>query len=141
MNNEKLVNKANQKSKRIKTYMDIDLLNNFYVVKVDLTKYFFKNKFNELKGKDVKSKLFRLEELSSSVNIYPNPVNDMLYIKTDFEIEDVVVYDVFGRQQDNRTTRQQDNVTIDVSKLDAGVYFVKIKTAEGEIVKRIVKRN
>ena len=44
--------------------MDIDLLNNFYVVKVDLTKYFFKNKFNELKGKDVKSKLFRLEELS-----------------------------------------------------------------------------
>lgn len=69
MNNEKLVNKANQKSKRIKTYMDIDLLNNFYVVKVDLTKYFFKNKFNELKGKDVKSKLFRLEELSSSMSL------------------------------------------------------------------------
>ena len=82
-----------------------------------------------------------LEELSSSVNIYPNPVNDMLYIKTDFEIEDVVVYDVFGRQQDNKTTRQQDNVTIDVSKLDAGVYFVKMRTTEGEIVKRIVKRN
>ncbi|MBO5958410.1 MAG: T9SS type A sorting domain-containing protein [Bacteroidales bacterium] len=82
-----------------------------------------------------------LEELSSSINIYPNPVNDMLYIKTDFEIEDVVVYDVFGRQQDNRTTRQQDNVTIDVSKLDAGVYFVKMRTTEGEIVKRIVKRN
>lgn len=82
-----------------------------------------------------------LEELNSSLNIYPNPVNDNLYIEADVEIEDVVVYDVFGRQQDNRTTRQQDNATIDVSKLDAGVYFVKIKTAEGEIVKRIVKRN
>ena len=82
-----------------------------------------------------------LEELSSSVNIYPNPVNDMLYIKTDVEIEDVVVYDVFGRQQDSKTTRQQDNVTIDVSKLDAGVYFVKMRTTEGEIVKRIIKRN
>ena len=82
-----------------------------------------------------------LEELSSSINIYPNPVNNKLYIETDVEIEDVVVYDVFGRQQDNKTTRQQGNATIDVSKLDAGVYFVKIKTAEREIVKRIIKRN
>ena len=82
-----------------------------------------------------------LEELSSSVNIYPNPVNDMLYIKTDFEIEEAVVYDVFGRQQDNWTTGQQGKVAVDVSKLVAGVYFVKIKTAEGEIVKRIIKRN
>lgn len=82
-----------------------------------------------------------LEELSSSINIYPNPVNNKLYIETDVEIEDVVVYDVFGRQQDNKTTQQQDNATIDVSKLDAGVYFVKIKTAEREIVKRIIKRN
>ena len=32
-------------------------------------------------------------------------------------------------------------MTVDVSNLDAGVYFVKIKTAEGEIVKRIIKRN
>ena len=82
-----------------------------------------------------------LNELSSSLNVYPNPVNDKLYIETDVEIEDVVVYDVFGRQQDNKTTRQQGDATIDVSKLDAGVYFVKIKTAEGEIVKRIIKRN
>ena len=82
-----------------------------------------------------------LEELSSSINIYPNPVNNKLYIETDVEIEDVVVYDVFGRQQDNKTTRQQGDATIDVSKLDAGVYFVKIKTAEREIVKRIIKRN
>ena len=82
-----------------------------------------------------------LEEISSSINFYPNPVKDKLYIETDVEIEDVVVYDVFGRQQDNKTTRQQGDATIDVSKLDAGVYFVKIKTAEGENVKRIIKRN
>lgn len=82
-----------------------------------------------------------LNELSSSINIYPNPVNDKLYIEADIEIEEAVVYDVFGRQQDNWTTGQQGKVAVDVSKLDAGVYFVKIKTAEGEIVKRIVKRN
>ena len=82
-----------------------------------------------------------LEELSSSLNVYPNPVNDKLYIETDAEIEEAIVYDVFGRQHDNKTTRQQGNMTVDVSNLDAGVYFVKIKTAEGEIVKRIIKRN
>ena len=82
-----------------------------------------------------------LNELSSSLNVYPNPVNDKLYIEADIEIEEAVVYDVFGRQQDNWTTGQQGKVAVDVSKLDAGVYFVKIKTAEGEIVKRIIKRN
>jgi phosphopantetheinyl transferase len=49
--------------------IDIDLDNNFYVIKVDLTKYFFKNTFNELKGKDVKSKLFRAKDLSYLVSL------------------------------------------------------------------------
>lgn len=82
-----------------------------------------------------------VEELTSLFNVYPNPVNDKLYIKAEIEIEEVVVYDVFGRQQDNKATRQQENeMTIDVSKLNGGVYFVKIKTDDIETVKRFVKK-
>ena len=43
------------------------------------------------------------------------------------------------RQQDNKTTRQQDMTYIDLSNFKSGIYFVKIKTKEGNIVKRIVK--
>ncbi len=41
----------------------------------------------------------------SRFTIYPNPANDKLYIKAEVEIEDVVVYDVYARLQDYKTTR------------------------------------
>ena len=79
-------------------------------------------------------------EQTSPLNLYPNPVNDKLYIVTEAEIEEVVVYDVFGRLQDHKTTRLQDNTTIDVSGLNNGVYFVKIYTDNVNFVKRIIKQ-
>ena len=75
-------------------------------------------------------------ELSSAISVYPNPVNDKLYIETEMNIEEVVVYDVFGRQQVNMTTGQQ----VEVSNLNSGVYFIKVRTENGEVVKRFVKK-
>ena len=81
-----------------------------------------------------------VEELTS-FRIYPNPVNDRLYIKAEVEIEEVVVYDVYGRQQVNKTTRQQDNeMTVDVSELNSGIYFVSIKTVDEVVTKRFIKQ-
>ncbi|MBQ5856140.1 MAG: S8 family serine peptidase [Bacteroidales bacterium] len=77
---------------------------------------------------------------NANVNIYPNPANDKIYIVAETEIEDVVVYDVYGRLQDYKTTRLQGSVTVDVTKLNAGIYFIKINTNEGNIVKRIIKQ-
>ena len=80
-----------------------------------------------------------IEEVTSSVNMYPNPVSDKFYIETEVEIEEVVVYDVFGRQQVTETPSRQGDLVVDVTNLNSGVYFVKIVTSEGEIVKRFVK--
>ncbi|MBR0324208.1 MAG: hypothetical protein IIX06_06925, partial [Bacteroidales bacterium] len=42
-----------------------------------------------------------IEEMTStSLLVYPNPVNDRLYIEAEVEIEEIVVYDVYGRQQE-----------------------------------------
>ena len=79
-------------------------------------------------------------ELTSSINVYPNPVNDKLYIETEEIVNEVVVYDVYGRQQDNKTTRQQGNLSVDVTNLNSGVYFVKVITNNGEVVKRFIKK-
>ena len=78
-----------------------------------------------------------VEELSSSFNIYPNPVNDMLFIEAEIEIEEVVVYDTFGRQQ--TTVNGQQTSSIDVSSLNNGVYLIRIKTNDGVVTKRFVK--
>ncbi len=77
-----------------------------------------------------------VEELSKTFNIYPNPVNDRLYIET--EVEEVVVYDVYGRQQKLSAISGQQSV-VDVKDLNSGVYFVKVVTENGEVVKRFVK--
>ena len=80
-----------------------------------------------------------IEELSLSFNIYPNPVNDNLYIETQTQIltQTIEIYDAFGRQQ--LIANGQQPTAIDVSNLNSGVYFIKIKTNDGVITKRFVK--
>ena len=78
-----------------------------------------------------------IEEIDSKVEIYPNPVNDILYVEAGTEIEKVVVYDVYGRQQ--TTVNGQQSLSIDLSNLKSGIYFIKINTEKGNIVKRIIK--
>ena len=76
----------------------------------------------------------------NTVNIYPNPVNDRLYIETEVEIKEVAIYTITGVMVGQQTTvNRQQTLSIDVNHLNSGVYFVKIVTNEGEVVKRIVK--
>ncbi len=80
-----------------------------------------------------------VEELASAFNVYPNPVSDKLYIETEVEIEEVSIFDIYGRRQELSAVSCQQSA-IDVSNLNSGVYFVKIVTENGETVKRFVKK-
>ena len=80
-----------------------------------------------------------IDELSSAFNLYPNPANDKLYIDTKVKINEVVIYDVYGRSQQS-TVNSQQSLSIDVSNFNSGIYFVKIVTDNGEVVKRFVKQ-
>ncbi|MBQ5689271.1 MAG: T9SS type A sorting domain-containing protein, partial [Bacteroidales bacterium] len=80
-------------------------------------------------------------ETNNNVNVYPNPVNNILYIATETEVEEVVVYDIYGRVQNLRNLETQKlRNSIDLSELKSGIYFVKINTEKGNIVKRIIKQ-
>ena len=80
-----------------------------------------------------------IDELSSAFNLYPNPANDNLYIDAKVKINEVVIYDVYGRSQQS-TVNSQQSLSIDVSNFNSGIYFVKIVTDNGEVVKRFVKQ-
>ena len=79
------------------------------------------------------------EEQISSVQVYPNPVNDRLYIETQTLIQSIEIYDIYGRRQQLSAISCQSSV-IDVENLKSGIYFVKINTEKGNIVKRIIKQ-
>ena len=82
-----------------------------------------------------------IDELSSSINIYPNPVDNELFLATEIRVEEIAIYDVYGRKTTVYGLQTTDFVhSIDVADLEAGVYFVNIKTENGNIVKRFVKK-
>ena len=72
------------------------------------------------------------------IDVYPNPVNDMLFVETESNVVEISIYDVFGRQ--HPIANSQHLTAIDVSELNAGVYMVKIITEKGEFVNRFVKK-
>ena len=73
----------------------------------------------------------------SSVNIYPNPVNNKLFVSTNSKIEAISIYTITGVMVYNEKIS---NNVIDVTSLNSGIYFVKINTKEGEIIERFVKK-
>ena len=83
-----------------------------------------------------------IDETSAGFNIYPNPVQDKLYIETQTLTQTLTIeiYDVYGRVQNLRNSETQKlRNSIDVSNLNSGIYFIQIKTEEGNITKRFVK--
>jgi hypothetical protein len=73
-----------------------------------------------------------------NIDIYPNPVSDFLYIKSDLEIISLNIYDMQGRLQ--MAINGGDNMcVIDVRNLIRGTYIVKVTTNDGNRTEKIVK--
>ena len=80
------------------------------------------------------------EELSS-FNVYPNPVVDNLYIETDDNVDELTIYSITGVVVYHQTVDcGQNSLTIDASELNNGVYFVKIKSGNHEIIRKFIKK-
>lgn len=78
------------------------------------------------------------EVVSDTIKLHPNPVNNMLYLSgnTD-EITQIDIYGINGRLIN---TLESNFSKIDLSQLDTAVYLLKIYTAEGTVVKRLIKQ-
>ena len=80
------------------------------------------------------------KENQIACNIYPNPVKDELTIATEANVEEIAIYDIYGRMTNVYSLQTTDFVhNIDVADLETGVYFINIKTDKGNLVRRFVK--
>jgi Leucine-rich repeat (LRR) protein len=73
-----------------------------------------------------------------SVTFYPNPAQTTLHIDSSFNIETVALYDVQGRILENNFVRAN-GMALDISGKPKGIYFVKVTTAKGIKVEKIIK--
>ena len=75
------------------------------------------------------------ESSTISASIYPNPSRDNFTIVCD-DMTYIAVYNVVGNKIMESNVDSNNYV---INGLESGVYFVDIKTTEGNTVKRIVK--
>ena len=76
------------------------------------------------------------ENSLSSVEVYPNPMNNTLFIKNN-DIQNVTIFNTVGQQVLFVENRNE----IDVESLESGLYFVKIvDNRSNSVVKKVVKR-
>jgi hypothetical protein len=77
---------------------------------------------------------------NGKIIIYPNPTTGNLRIESDeLKIENVDIFDVYGRKLLSTLSLKSQYATIDISHLPAGVYIVKIPTESGGIIKKVLK--
>ena len=75
--------------------------------------------------------------LEKFVEIFPNPAKDIVVIRSDYEILSVQLFDSFGSLV--YISEQNDfSITLNISYLAQGMYFVKCRTALGNCSAQIV---
>lgn len=76
---------------------------------------------------------------SAQMSIYPNPVNDLVFIRGErVELSEIKVYNPLGQELTNfiHIKRQSEtNASIDLSALSSGLYYVRTKTQVNNVYK------
>ncbi|RYM33353.1 T9SS type A sorting domain-containing protein [Brumimicrobium glaciale] len=81
-----------------------------------------------------------IEDLEERLLMYPNPAQNEVAISIeDFNIESIIIVDVNGRTVQNQMVNGS-NANINVSKLNQGVYFVKVETEKGMLNRKLIVR-
>jgi len=76
-------------------------------------------------------------EYHANYKIYPNPTNGKLKIENgELKINNVEVFDVYGRKLLSHTANHTPHTTIDVSHLPNGIYFLRVDDRMMKFVKQ-----
>ncbi|MCD4772074.1 MAG: T9SS type A sorting domain-containing protein [Bacteroidales bacterium] len=79
------------------------------------------------------------EELNlvESIEVYPNPSINHVYINSKVDINKITVFDDLGKLVLENKIVENNNIKINTSSFDAGVYFIKIYTNESVVVRKV----
>lgn len=75
-------------------------------------------------------------EFFSNLLMYPNPSSSIVTVKTSAEIENILIYNIIGKQ-----IFKTKNKSFNLSSLQSGVYLIKVITQDGNVaIKRLIKK-
>lgn len=70
------------------------------------------------------------------ISVYPNPVENYMHVITTEKVESLALYSIDGKL----ILRNEKSNYFDMSKLQKGIYLVKIKTEKGTYSKKVIKK-
>ncbi|MGL2967493.1 DUF7619 domain-containing protein [Flavobacterium sp. XGLA_31] len=79
-----------------------------------------------------------IHEFDNSVKVYPNPAHSVINIRCASTLQSVSLFDVQGRILETDFA-DGNATTFDISNHAKGVYFIKVNTAQGSAVQKVVK--
>jgi hypothetical protein len=82
-----------------------------------------------------------IKEFDDGIIIYPNPTSGELRVTSyELQVTSVEVFDVYGKKYESTKARKHEGeILLDISELPTGIYFIKITTEKGEIMKKVIK--
>ncbi|MBO6057225.1 MAG: T9SS type A sorting domain-containing protein [Bacteroidales bacterium] len=79
------------------------------------------------------------ENAQQALNIYPNPVNDKLFIEANETISNVEIYNLTGVKILSQECNS-DKVEIEVNELQSGIYFIKMINGNSTETRSFIKK-
>lgn len=74
-----------------------------------------------------------------SVRVYPNPASDVLNVASDYNIQNIAIFDAMNRLVEEREVNAK-NIRISLAKRPSAVYFIKVRTDRGSTMRKFVIR-
>ncbi|MCH7535401.1 MAG: T9SS type A sorting domain-containing protein [Bacteroidetes bacterium] len=74
------------------------------------------------------------KEINSRLNVHLDPSSGIIRIESSDKIEAVHVYNISGKLIYSRASRNE----VDIYGYGAGIYFVKVQTANRQLVRKVV---
>jgi len=92
---------------------------------------------------EISSNPFKIDEQQNAADeneiiLYPNPASDKLLISGISENATISIYDLEGRKQIVLPQMLNPEISIDVSSLSNGIYFLEMKSGSGTVIKKFI---
>jgi len=80
-------------------------------------------------------------EQDTTIVLYPNPIQEKLYIQSSYSLQGITITDITGRVVQKHhivSNNTQKNITL--TSLNSGVYFVNVQSNKGQYTTKIIKK-
>ena len=73
--------------------------------------------------------------LDRTLRVFPNPTTEKIHLSAKKTLSKIILYDVYGK---HILKKENDTETLDVSRLNSGVYFLEVYSDSEKAIKKLI---